>query len=544
MPEVLVHYKFYHVDQIKDFIMDDNQMVHCILDDDTEETIMLKDAVKQRIITKQPPELDDQIFDNQLVRYGYALGMKKDPEKGRQIKIPKNEPELRNLFNFNDPKKASFWTNDYDVHIPITVDNYRHIFRGFFSSRGSVRPGNAGYVNISWGGYRDNLPGDDEEDNEDNNDKESLINKIREFSPCKIEYNGQSCFLQSSEQLEWFLTNIGFIQRSKLQQTITLCKSKMYKVTSLIPTTDNSFLYHYVHNYGEPEDYQNNRHLVINDQTVNYIDKANGKTPFHASFLKNRHNSLYPALWLLQNGANPNIGNRKSGTGIQSFFDEDLITHFASKKYFKELITELFDRNLFVYEPVFIAHTIHFIDFSHRPEYGEHYYEFLQAKADSNKVMDFELKKPSEEQIIGNNNIIKNLVNVMLDFNIRYRDSNGAFERNFHSDNYNEIIGMFEIIEQAIADGAPFFMHEIDQMIFENFNSIHESETEWASSSLDSNNVRIVDFDYAKKYDKAIYRDIILLLRIFDIPSKDRIMRVIKANPHYENLLTCYPLLR
>ncbi len=374
MPQVLVHYNFYNTDQVKDFVMDDQQMVECICDDGTEELIMLKDTVKQRIIITNPPELDDQMFDSQLVRYGYALGMKKNPLKGRQIKIPKNDIELINLFNFHDPKKASFWTNDYDTHVPITEENYKHIFRGFFSSRGSVRPGNQGYINIVWANYEENLP-----DNDDDDDDESLLNKISDFSPCNLEYNSQHCFMQNEKQIIWFLTNIGFIQKAKHQQVITLYKSKMYKVTKIIPVTDDSFLYHYAHSYGEPEDYLNPL-IVINDKTLNFVDKSNGKTPFHAALRYNRHNSLYPALWLLQNGANLNIRNKRKETALQLIFDDHLISQHASKKYFKELMKELSNKNLFIKDPLNIAHTIHFLDFSNDPDYAEHYYEYLQAK--------------------------------------------------------------------------------------------------------------------------------------------------------------------
>lgn len=537
MPQVLVHYNYYHIDQIKDFIVDDQQMVESILDSDNSQMIMIKDAVKQRIVVTEIPQLNDQMFDNQLVRYGYALGMKKDPVKGRQIKIPKKDHELRDLFDFHDPVKASFWTNDYDTHVPITEDNCKSIFRGFFSARGSVRPGNQGYVNIVWSKY---------EDNQDN-DSESLLSKLEDYTPCNIEYNGQYCFMQNDKQIAWFLTNIGFIQSDKHQQVITLYKSKMYKVAKIIPVTDDSFIYHYVHSYGNPEDYLNPL-LTINAKTLNYVDRSNGKTPFHAALRENRYNSLYPALWLLQNGANINTQNKRHETALQLIFHDDLISQHKHKDFFKEFMIELLNRNLFIKQPLFIGHTFHFIDYSHDPDYAEHYYEILQTGQDickyedrGNEVIDkIDMIKPIREQIIDNQNIIKNLVKVIVEHKIRYRNSEWQWWRDHRSNDYNKIIGMFEVIEQAIADGAPVDIPWIEMTINATFNSI-DAERYFCK---DINNNDIIEYDGKEKYDKNIYRDVILLLKIFDIPSKNRILETIKMNKHFDNLLGCYPEIK
>ncbi len=98
---------------------------------------------------------------------------------------------------------------------------------------------------------------------------------------------------------------------------------------------------------------------------------------------------------------------------------------------------------------------------------------------------------------------------------------------------------MFKIIELAIADGALVDLPYIDMTINSTFRSINDE----GGSYMSHYNIQIVDHDGKEKYDKNIYRDIILLLKIFEVPSKNRIMEIIKTNKHYTNLLLCHPEL-
>lgn len=272
-------------------------------------------------------------FDPHYVRLGYALTMKTDPQKGKQIRLPKKETELRELFNFTDDKKASVWTHDYDEIVNLNDLNdmqKRSFFRGVFSCRARIRPGPTGYIVFDWEKYI-HLPEFREERYEYNGG--DFINVCCETIDCNPEYNGCQIFIQSREQLYEYITTVGFVQSEKVRTAMNLYRAKVRVVNDVIPINADNYLLYHVENYGDPKYYTDK---MATDFNINAIQPRNKKSVLATAMMYTKHDSLYPALWLLKHGAKIDYKSKK-----QDRFDEMLKRdrwYFEGKNYYEEFL--------------------------------------------------------------------------------------------------------------------------------------------------------------------------------------------------------------
>jgi hypothetical protein len=255
-------------------------------------------------------------FDSDVVKMGYAYGMKFDHVKGRQIKVPKKEHEIRTLFNVTDPKKASFWSHDWDKIDMNALDTEKKrlsFIRGLFSAKARIRPGSKGSITFNWEGLTDH---------------DELLNIVDKIDiTATIEFNCCTMFFINKHQIMEYIKRIGFIQDSKMQDAMTLYRLHQRIVNDVIPVGADYLLYH-VQNFGDPSDYTADllRHFDINAR-----DKKTARTPLINAIKSIKHKSMYPAIWLLKNGADMSLKSKKGETFESVFIEFNENYRFVSR---------------------------------------------------------------------------------------------------------------------------------------------------------------------------------------------------------------------
>lgn len=269
---------------------------------------------------------DDQYgdqYDKNRVRQGYAWVMSSHPTKGKQIKLPKKEKELRELFGLTDEKKASIWSNDYDdfdITSLVTEKDRLSFLRGVYSAKARIVPGAKGYISCYW----DKFPA---YSNLSDEESDYFINEIvAETGRGAPEYNSFTIFYQSRDDLYFFIKNIGFVQKTKMDALITSYRQHLRIVNDVLPV-DKTYLLNHVVNHGQPSDYNDE---LAQKYDVNCQNKKDGNTPLHLASDHNKwkNDSLYPAIWLLQHGADIDIKNKKKVSG------RDMLKQFITANYY------------------------------------------------------------------------------------------------------------------------------------------------------------------------------------------------------------------
>ena len=299
--KVLLHYKrIASTYEMIDMIVDNNLQFEHI---DESGTLVKVDAIaSEGKKASLPLNLDTTCnFDNDYVRKGYAWTFPNGP-KGRLIKLPKKETELRELFELTDPKKASLRSLDYgDINVIELQKNGTDIqklsfIRGVFSAKAKIRPGKTGYISWSFDTYgNENIISRD--------DDNIFLDVITSMLDCNSEHNTQNVFIASRKQIYEYITKVGFVQKFKMDDAITSYRLHLRTINKVVPIDEKYLLYH-VANFGNPEDY-NDELSQLYDVNIT-SKKRSGDTPLDIALSKIKHDSLYPAIWLLNHGANTN----------------------------------------------------------------------------------------------------------------------------------------------------------------------------------------------------------------------------------------------
>lgn len=333
MKKVILHYNITGGEvQTIDQVVDEDFELEVTDESGNVTKIKAKDAKGTR--ATMPLDLDTLItdaqdqFDSHYVKMGYAWTQKLDPIKGRQIKLPKKEQELRDLFGLTDPKQASIWSHDYDnidlVALSVeTEKNKRSFIRGLFSAKARIRPGSKGYISYNWDYLGEEL---------DDDTMDKFFDLFYDLTTANLEHNGSNIFFADRRQLYDYITKIGFVQKSKMESAIVSYRLHLRNVNNVIPVARDYLLYH-VENFGEPNDY--NDQMAV-DYDVNSIHSKNGRTPLIITTSHAKHRSWYPVLWLLEHGADVNIKSKKDGTFEESF-NNLLSAYYTKTKYIEEL---------------------------------------------------------------------------------------------------------------------------------------------------------------------------------------------------------------
>ncbi len=306
--KVLLHYNKTsgYIQQI-DILVDQCQRLEVADNDGNVKIILPEDAKGTR--ASLPLTFDSDGFNLDFVRMGYALTHKKDPAKGRLVKLPKKETKLRELFGITNPKKASIRTHDYDNIDLGVIDNDKDrlsLLRGIFSAKAKIVPGTKGYIVLNW----DKL--------DLNNDE--FLGMVRNMTSATLEYNSSNIFFQSRTQLYEYITKIGFVQKSKMESIITSYRLHLRIINDIIYISNNDYLFYHISNFDSPKDY--NDELALN-YDINAIDKKTGKPLLLYSLENAKHSSYYPALWLLEHGVT--TGFVYKGRSFKDIVDESLI---------------------------------------------------------------------------------------------------------------------------------------------------------------------------------------------------------------------------
>lgn len=319
----------------KDLVIDPETDLEAIDQDGNPYTIKAKDSLKKK--AGMPIDFtnlysDDQ-FDKELVKFGYATAMPHDSNKGRQIKLPKKETELRELFGLDDKGKASFWTKDYDNKYigDLTTDKEKFSFlRGLYSAKARLVPGSKGYVVCNTAKIKFNCNYEDE-----------FTDNFCDGG--HYEYNSSNMFYQTREELYFLIKNIGVVQKEKLELIIKLYREHLLIVSKILPV-DNTYLLNYVKNYGDEKDYTDE---LAQKYDLNCKDPKTKDTPLHIALdNKKKHNSIYPVVWLLQNGADVDAVNKK-GELCRKLLQERYNNWYYNPKnqYINYLLERAFENN-------------------------------------------------------------------------------------------------------------------------------------------------------------------------------------------------------
>lgn len=336
MHKVILYYKYTGTGH-PNYYLDSDEQLEVVDQNGNVTNICAKDAKNTRasfsIDVKKIMDNNNN-FNEDWVRKGYAFTMKTDQNKGKQIKVPKKEAELRELFGVTDPKKASFWTHEYDqIDLDtITTDLDKLSFlRGVFSAIGRIKPNS--YISASWDFLNKKY-------------SSTIVYKFLEIlgeEDVIIEYNGASIFFQSRDQIYKFITRIGFIQKSKLEAAITLYRQRIRVVTNVIEIKDPDYLMlDYVCYMGEKTDYNDKLASTYN---INVIDPKTGRTPLLNVLLKDKHHSCYPVAWLLKNNADTSIVPKNK----KHTFDL-LMSEYLKKSLYYKYNSSLFDILYLIYD--------------------------------------------------------------------------------------------------------------------------------------------------------------------------------------------------
>lgn len=263
--------------------------------------IMAKDAKGYRVF-EDLSGVDYDGFNEEWLRLGYLTCMKKDPVKGIKVKVPKKATEIRKLFNYKDPKKASFWAppGTYDLSFQQVPEEHRLSFlRGMFSAMGYVKCMKQGFIGLCWLKleWSDIL-------------RDDVVDNIFESTPSTMEFNCDNIFFQNRDQIEWFIKNVGFIQEEKNEKARDLYRLKQRIVNKVIPV-DNNYLLNHVVNHGEKDKYDDS----LLEYDLEARDK-DGNTPLLLALnrQKLKHYGYYHIQWLIEHGADLNAKNKKGET--------------------------------------------------------------------------------------------------------------------------------------------------------------------------------------------------------------------------------------
>ena len=178
--KIIVHYRRTGGEiQVKDIVIERDAELEYVDENDNLLKVRADESKGKRATL--PLNFKQAKFNNDMVKAGYAFVMPKDPKKGTQIKLPKKEIELRELFGLNDPKKASYWTDEYDNFDIQTVKSDKDklsFLRGLLSAQARIIPGAKGYISWCWEKLGQN---------------DYLLDEIfqcNSSAKCNMEYNG------------------------------------------------------------------------------------------------------------------------------------------------------------------------------------------------------------------------------------------------------------------------------------------------------------------------------------------------------------------